>query len=545
MSMRPRTLAWEEATLRDTLTSLDLHRRIVALGFPSTSEVVVRSPTSLSDSSNPVVLERTFMRCVLWRVYLRLLPFPFSGSSMDVILNNWCEALFQQRAWYATTKQRFLQERDARLQGVPGEDIITMDIVRSYKAADATVPNDMLKSVLELWASLHPKYGYQQGMHEMCGTCLQMLHQAAASMYDSGSTPIAVTQCCNPTYFEADTYTLFNALMEDLRFAEMYGPQSSPSARTSSLPPLLAALCHHVSDVLLPRSNPALHSHLNSMGLTANSYLYLPRWFCTLFLREVSTSQALVLWDGLFACYYHNSVATRGPVTIARSCALPADASASPNGTSSPKGSFRGAAEFAASLLSGSGSSGNSVSNVQQQGSLAPVHDALCGVAVALLGAIEEDLMVQHDDFNVLKKITRSPTVPPTSDVTALLLSGLNLVDAPVLHDLPASLSHRGSARRGCGSPTVASPPLAEADELIVRLRESAILLNGVVDVLEGLLSSGEKHSSSTSSAIGASVAQLKMIQSRLMTPQLPHRGSSAALREREGSARLSSGSAH
>jgi hypothetical protein len=340
---------WEETELFHALSSLDLHRRVVSLGIDGTtnySSTYDFTPAAGGDSpssASPLGInyDKFFLRAVLWRVYLRILPIPYTGTSLDRITESWLSTLYTQRAYYTGIKQkwtecykhfqqlaaydedafscdlgkstgagaafrgsqgrsgsgggtappdnsevatespdakgstasnvisnfrssfrssvrvqqRVLQRKSSMqhnlrdtqigkgqspLDGMDSirDDIIALDIKRTYLNNDPDVPHTSLFTILALWRWQNPTVGYQQGMHELAGNCLMMLRRAAVGA--PGRCPPELLDCANPTFFECDAYMLFDRIMNTFGLAELFRASSVVGATKLSASPLVA-----------------------------------------------------------------------------------------------------------------------------------------------------------------------------------------------------------------------------------------------------------------------------------------------------------------
>ena len=116
----------------------------------------------------------------------------------------------------------------------------------------------------------------------------------------------------NRSYIEADTYSLFEALMEG-QLSDWYRtgqsrhdalskmdrgqPWSRPQDRTTGN--MLVSNLNNIHDVLLKRHDPALYTRLEKMEIFPQ--IYGIRWLRLLFGREFPFRETLVLWDAILA----------------------------------------------------------------------------------------------------------------------------------------------------------------------------------------------------------------------------------------------------
>lgn len=568
--------------------------------------------TVAAATGNTTLYYKYFLRSVLWRIYLRLLPFPYTGTARDTIVEDWPSVLFRCRAWYGGQRQQFLNcypahnfvandcddyepqnnvrtftlfaekaalaaadaegddfgggfgqssspslrntYRNSTVAGTSGfagpafsqsytttsvldgaptsikEDIIAIDIKRTYVSADSDVPHHTLFMVLAMWRWQNPLVGYQQGMHEIAGNILLMLKRACEGV--PKNTPPEVAQCANLAYVEADTYMIFDAFMNELGLAELFAAssaanQQNATGRTarSSSPPLssrnrggnddddasssvssppqpnelttLEALCHHIVFDLLKDHSLSLFNHFANTSVLDQLLLFLPRWIRNLFTREMSRPQVFAVWDGILAVYY-SDVVSAAIAEQEREAAKKALLGQNQNSGQGKGGgllsAFRNSIRFKNDTNEGqftqyisatdgnnkvlgsfspaltdiayvgepitttttttsrgrSTGSTNGYGSDEEEAALGNSHRSLvsnatalpsgrstkrgigrrvggflrtvAGVAVELLLYLEDDLLELNDDFSQLKRLTRTPLLPPTADAVGILL---------------------------------------------------------------------------------------------------------------------------
>lgn len=161
-----------------------------------------------------------------------------------------------------------------------------------------------------------------QGMHELAAPLLYVIqtdNDSYHSLWDSSSTRSdaarRMTSTIDPEIFdkncaEADTYSLFEALMEG-QLSDWYRTsQSRHDAGLSSDKPwsrpqdgtqgnLLVSNLNNIHYHYLRRHDPALYTRLEKMEIFPQ--LYGIRWLRLLFGREFAFHETLMLWDAIFA----------------------------------------------------------------------------------------------------------------------------------------------------------------------------------------------------------------------------------------------------
>jgi len=175
-----------------------------------------------------------------------------------------------------------------------------------------------LTNILYLYSVSVPAVGYRQGMHEL----LAPLYHAVD--YDSISDKtdlddLELKEFCSRTWVAADAWTLFLSVMHGISRwyewreggEEASGAQSPPFANHVQLNPdgkvdlkpyvaPIVQACHYFQGNLLRSVDPLLWKKLQATGIEPQ--IYGIRWLRLLFTREFSMQDAMILWDGLFAC---------------------------------------------------------------------------------------------------------------------------------------------------------------------------------------------------------------------------------------------------
>ena len=159
-------------------------------------------------------------------------------------------------------------------------------------------------------------------MHELAAPLLYVIQtdcDSYHSLCDSSSTTSdevgGMTSTIDPEIFdkncsEADTYSLFEALMEG-QLSDWYRTSQSRHDTGSSLDKpwsrpqdgtqgnLLVSNLNNIHDNILRRHDPALYTRLEKMEIFPQ--LYGIRWLRLLFGREFAFRETLMLWDAIFA----------------------------------------------------------------------------------------------------------------------------------------------------------------------------------------------------------------------------------------------------
>lgn len=462
-----------------------------------------------------------FFRSVLWKIYMGLLPLPFAGTSRETVVEGWAEKLYERRAWYAVHRQQLLEcypvftfvssrevarpEEQTFSSFLPGamrssaipsvleegpeevkDDIISMDIRRTYVSADFDVPHHILFMVLAMWRWTNPVIGYQQGMHELAGNLLLMLNRASACIPENA--PVAIRECASPRYLEADTYVLFEALMTDVGMGELFEASSivgrgPPSATQGHRLTTLESLCHHTVFELMKDYSPQLYNHFANTNMFDQLLLFLPRWMRNMFTRELSRPQVFTVWDGLLAVHFNNVVLSNVDVSVSSRSLLQ---------------SLRMSLPFAAQE---SAKSGTLSSTAKYVGNSQPVESksdegrqrigaffrTLAGIAVELLLYTEDELLEIDEAFYQLKRLTRTPLVPGEADAGRLLFKGTKIARTRPQGILLRDANSPGLTE-GDDAPRRGRQSRHTKEELLTQQTSAALVIRAVTARMNSLL---------------------------------------------------------
>jgi TBC1 domain family protein 5 len=159
-----------------------------------------------------------------------------------------------------------------------------------------------LGDVIFLWcrenSGKHGVEGYRQGMHELGGMLLSVLHddaQLCGKLTDDKDAPGKVLkEIMDSQYVEHDTYVIFSRVMEFVR-GWYYNPNGNDNSDNS---PMLAT-SREIFYEQLPKVDPELAAHLQQVDVLPQ--IFLMRWVRLLFGREYKISEVQQMWDVLFS----------------------------------------------------------------------------------------------------------------------------------------------------------------------------------------------------------------------------------------------------
>ncbi|KAF8163255.1 rab-GTPase-TBC domain-containing protein [Crassisporium funariophilum] len=205
--------------------------------------------------------------------------------------------------------------------GVELRKVIAQDVERTFPDIPFFRESDVqiqLTNILFLYSVAHPSIGYRQGMHELLAPLYFAVHyDAIANGQFSANRYADLGELCSGKYIAADAWALFQSVMNGVsQWYEWREPLASDTVPPSTFPnhvhisnglngiqPYVAPIvqaCNHIQSHLLRSCDPHLWQSMQKGGIEPQ--IYGIRWLRLLFTREFSMSDALRLWDGLFAC---------------------------------------------------------------------------------------------------------------------------------------------------------------------------------------------------------------------------------------------------
>ncbi|KAF5381115.1 hypothetical protein D9615_003910 [Tricholomella constricta] len=178
-----------------------------------------------------------------------------------------------------------------------------------------------LTNILFLYSVMNPSIGYRQGMHEVLAPLFYAVDFDSLPQLGNLSDDAEVQEVCSRAWVAGDAWALFDSVMEGLsKWYEWREPPLNSTSRNMASPlsthvnfnipdgqleikPYIAPIveaCNHIQSNFLRTTDPLLWKHMQAAGIEPQ--IYGIRWLRLLFTREFSMTDAMKLWDGLFAC---------------------------------------------------------------------------------------------------------------------------------------------------------------------------------------------------------------------------------------------------
>jgi TBC1 domain family protein 5 len=202
---------------------------------------------------------------------------------------------------------------------------IKQDVDRTYQDKDFFLSKkikDLLLNVLFVWSKLNPTVSYRQGMNEIAGLLTYVCFmENTTNVSDKSQFTESFINLNDEKHSEADIFTVFNKIMElgqkDMfnpnpinpssvknqykRLDRIFGSSMGEATRPKSA---LIARSGNIQENLLETIDEQLYTHMKKIGVEPQ--VYLLRWIRCMLAREYRMSDAIIVWDALFAFFYQN-----------------------------------------------------------------------------------------------------------------------------------------------------------------------------------------------------------------------------------------------
>ncbi|PFH36908.1 TBC domain-containing protein [Besnoitia besnoiti] len=463
---------------------------VLASGRSRDADALSSSSSSVSSSSDDLLSSSyPFLRRITWQRYLGLLrgdaPAEWAAQA-EAHRKKYRQLLDQQRLsakrLTSLDPQKFhplastadnpwsqKQLNDCLMEEI-WKDVERTFADRALFCREAT--RKALQRILFTWSRQNPDISYKQGMNELLAIFFLICAReqvppdasSSAALPTGGSEdlpqPVRVLLSSVPDDVEADSFSLFNALMNDFLMRAAYIPPPPPKPAASPMSNILGKgigplgglgatpaaaapqtqqsailwRCGHIFHKLLRKTDSALYEHLVEMDVQPQ--LFLLRWLRLLFSREFHVQDTILIWDAVFADAYLQNGATSSSASAPTSSSAPANSavasSVSGSTTSAPASSsgvdlLSSTRASVASVASPMGSSQSSSvpSYVPEKlgasaASRLPLTDFF---ALAMLRFIRENLMAS-DETLCLRRLLK---FPPIESLQPLILLALAL----------------------------------------------------------------------------------------------------------------------
>jgi TBC1 domain family protein 5 len=271
--------------------------------------------------------ERDFM----WLFYLRIIPFKNPTK--------WQKILTEERAKYLALKNKYISKDiqdfldlkridntykyDGYKQIISKEEfdlinLIKVDVDRTYQENEIFLKEDIKKALtcaLYIYAKENPKYGYRQGMNDICGVFLYVLYKNYTYEDSFEKDTISCTYSifhCNNKFLEHDLFLMFSKFMnkgisEFFLYNSIKYKNSFLSSKTfdekMELTEKEIIECDDSS--LKKRAYVLYYKHFRKIDskfydvlvFNVEPELFMTRWYLLVFTREFNIDQIIYLWD--------------------------------------------------------------------------------------------------------------------------------------------------------------------------------------------------------------------------------------------------------
>jgi len=274
---------------------------------------------------------QNYERDFIWLFFLGIFPFKKP--------QNWQKILTNERANYLKLKNKYItkdvddfihlkrindtNKYDGYKQILSKEEfdllnLIKVDVDRTYQEKEIFLKDEIkniLANVLYIFAKENPICGYRQGMNDICGVFLYVLHKdyKVEPNFEKDTAGCVYSVLHSNNYFlEHDLFLLFNTFMgkgisEFFLYNSIQYKKSFLSSKTfdekMELTEKEIIECNDSS--LKRRAYVLYYKHFRKIDskfydvlvFNVEPELFMTRWYLLVFTREFSIDQIIYLWD--------------------------------------------------------------------------------------------------------------------------------------------------------------------------------------------------------------------------------------------------------
>ena len=272
-----------------------------------------------------------YERDFIWLFFLGIIPFKNPA--------NWQKIITEERAKYLTLKNKYFTndiidfvnlkrindtfKYDGYKKILSKEEfdllnLIKVDVDRTYQENEIFQKEEIKKKliyVLYVYAKEHPKYGYRQGMSDVCGVFLYVLYKNYIMDDNFEKDKLSCTYSVihsNNCFLEHDLYLLYSKFMnKGVSEFFLYNSKEYKNSFLSSKT-IDQKLALTVSDIyksndseLKKRVYILYYKRFQKIDMEFSQMLirdiepelFLTRWYLCAFTREFKLEQIVYLWD--------------------------------------------------------------------------------------------------------------------------------------------------------------------------------------------------------------------------------------------------------
>ncbi len=309
----------EKKNLEDSYNNFVLH-------YTDAKKGLLKDINNIKNNKLPQC-ERDFV----WLFFLGIIPFKHPA--------NWQKILSEERAKYIALKMKYFNkdiEDFIKLKRIDNTykydgykdilskeefellNLIKVDVNRTYQEKEIFQKEEIKKSlinVLYIYAKENPKYGYRQGMNDICGIFLYVLYKNFELDEDFEKDTLSCTYSIfhsNNHFLENDLFLLFSKFMSKgisdffLYSSKQYKKSFLSSKSTEEIKKLTTKDIYECNDSELKRRIYLFYFKIfykidsefyNLLDGKLEPELFLTRWYLCVFSREFKLEQILYLWD--------------------------------------------------------------------------------------------------------------------------------------------------------------------------------------------------------------------------------------------------------
>ena len=270
-------------------------------------------------------------RDLLWFLFLGIFPFKRANEWKTILQNNRnnydkikSEIITKDMTDFIELKREPNPNKYDEYKNIlPIEEfkllnLIKMDVDRTYQDKEIfllDVVKKKLINVLYIYAKKNPHVGYKQGMNDICGVFLYILHKNYYLKNDFAKDEISFaykTFHSNNEFLEQDLYLIFTKFMSrdiaefftynDLKYKQnLLGKKSLEEKISMPIEELMKiddSLLKKRAYILYYRKFKNIDSNLYELLINQiEPELFLVRWYLCVFTREFPLDQVVLLWD--------------------------------------------------------------------------------------------------------------------------------------------------------------------------------------------------------------------------------------------------------
>ena len=316
----------EEEEKPDEKKELNQAYENFVLHYKEPKKAILRDIENIKNCKTPKC-ERDF----IWLFFLRIIPFKNPTKWQKILAEERIKFIALKKKYITKDIQDFIELKriddtykyDGYKNILPKEEfelinLIKVDVDRTYQENEIFLQEEIKKAltyVLYIYAKENPKYGYRQGMNDICGVFLYALYKnttiEANFEIDTLSCTYSIFHSNNKS-LEQDLYLLFSKFMnkgisEFFLYNSIQYKKSFLSSKTLEEKMSLSIEEIYKCDDCELKKRAYILYFKSFLKIDKDFYellvgnvepeLFLTRWYLCVFTREFKLEQIVYLWD--------------------------------------------------------------------------------------------------------------------------------------------------------------------------------------------------------------------------------------------------------